>query len=149
MLKDEDNAGKIFYRYIVPAEKKQEIISKMHSSIFSGHFGEHKTLSKIEERYYWPFFRKDTETFIRECDSCQKIKNGPRRIAPMKYISPQRPLELLAIDAAGPLIETERGNKYIQIVCDHFTKKTRYYAVKDLKARTTAHVLVDFILWRT
>ena len=32
------------------------------------------------------------------------------------------PLERIALDVLGPLPETDRGNKYILVIADYFTK---------------------------
>jgi hypothetical protein len=50
------------------------------------------------------------------------------------------------MDIAGPLPVTKQRNKYILVICDHFTKWVKYYALKDMTASTVAKYLVDFIL---
>ena len=140
LYQDEDNYGSIIYRKIIPQAKVNVILSQLHSSKYGGHLGEHKTIERIQERFYWPFYRAAAEKFIKECECCQKIKRGPRRIAPMKIIAPTKPAELYVLDAAGPLILTPRGNLFMQIITDHFTKKTKFNAVPDLKAKTTAKI---------
>lgn len=56
------------------------------------------------------------------------------------------PLERIATDIMGPLPETERGNKYILVVADYFTKWTEAYPLKNMEAQTITEVLVEQFL---
>lgn len=56
------------------------------------------------------------------------------------------PLERIQIDILGPLPETNRGNKFIAVVVDMYTKWPEAYALPDQEAETVAHtVMNDFI----
>ena len=48
----------------------------------------------------------------------------------------------LACDIVGPLPETEKGNLYLLVVTDYFTKWSEAYAVPDHTAQTVADTLV-------
>ena len=50
------------------------------------------------------------------------------------------PLQRVAIDLLGPLDETERGNKYILVVCDNLSKWVEGYRLNDMTATTCAGV---------
>ena len=57
-----------------------------------------------------------------------------------------RPLECIAIDIMGPLPVTEKGNQYIMVVGDYFSKWTEAYPLPDHTAQTVADTLVcEFI----
>lgn len=53
------------------------------------------------------------------------------------------PLERVAVDILGPLPMTEKGNEYIMVVCDYFSKWTESYAIPNHRARTVAEVLIE------
>ena len=53
------------------------------------------------------------------------------------------PLERVALDVLGPLPTTERGNKYILVIADYFTKWTESYSIPDQEAVTVATKLVE------
>lgn len=56
------------------------------------------------------------------------------------------PLERIQIDILGPLPETNRGNKFVAVVVDMYTKWPEAYALPDQEAETVAHtVMNDFI----
>ena len=56
-------------------------------------------------------------------------------------------MERVHIDILGPFPESERGNKYVLVVVDQFTKWVEAYALPDQGAETTARALVfEFIV---
>ncbi len=52
-------------------------------------------------------------------------------------------MERVAVDIAGPLPLTPRGNRYICVVMDYFTKCPEAYALPNHEAETVASVLVN------
>ena len=50
------------------------------------------------------------------------------------------PFECVAINIVGPLPRTQRGNRYILIVVDHFIKHIGAYALQDQEAVTITRV---------
>ena len=52
------------------------------------------------------------------------------------------PLERVEIDMSGPWPETVRGNKYLLVVCDFFTKFVEAYPLPNQEATTVAECLV-------
>jgi transposase InsO family protein len=52
-------------------------------------------------------------------------------------------LERIAMDILGPLPETPRGNKYILVLGDYFTKWTEAYAIQNMEAATVARMFVN------
>ena len=59
-----------------------------------------------------------------------------------------RPLERIAMDIVGPLPVTERGNRYILVVGDYFTRWKEAYPMKDMEAQTVACILVNEFICR-
>ena len=141
----ENEAGEIMYAYLVPTPFRNTIIEQLHKPPLSGHLGMHKTTSKIKERFFWPKLQLDVEKFIRECDSCQRIKSSIKQHASLKPIHTDRPLELVATDITGPLPKTKENNLYILVVIDHFTKFLKLFPIKDMLASTVATQILNYI----
>ncbi|PFX13471.1 Retrovirus-related Pol polyprotein [Stylophora pistillata] len=76
--------------------------------------------------------------------------NGPvpRPRAPMKSIRTGYPLERIQIHILGPLPETNKGNKFVAVVVDMYTKWPEAYALPDQEAETIAHAVMDNFICR-
>ena len=51
-------------------------------------------------------------------------------------------MERIHLDILGPFLESERGNKYVLVIMDQYTKWVEAYPVPDQGAETTARTLV-------
>lgn len=132
---------------IVPRKRIPEVLQQLHDGASGGHFGVHKTLEKVRERFYWPNLKEDVKNWCRNCTVCASA-NGPlhRRKAPMQKYNVGAPFERIAIDIAGPFPVTDHGNKYILVAMDYFSKWVEAYALPNQEAITVADVLVkEFI----
>lgn len=58
------------------------------------------------------------------------------------------PGERMAMDIVGHFPVTERGNKYILVVCDYFTKWTEKIPISNQEAQTGARVLASEVICR-
>ena len=55
--------------------------------------------------------------------------------AALQTVPVGEPFEMLAMDFLGPLPTTEKGNKYILLVEDYFTKWTEAFPLQDQTQR--------------
>lgn len=146
---DTEGATTQCQQLIAPQQFGKAILMQLHNSPTGGHFGVLKTLSKVRERFFWPRCRQFVENWCRQCDKCASRK-GPntRQKGPMKQFNVGAPLERVAIDVLGPLPVSTRGNKYILILGDYFTKWIEAYPLEDQKAETVAEVIVTKFISR-
>ena len=61
----------------------------------------------------------------------------------MQSIKTGYPLERIQIDILGPIPETNKGNKYVAVVVDMYTKWPEAYALPDQEANTVAQTVMD------
>lgn len=87
--------------------------------------------------------------YCNSCDICvaKKTPSNPKR-APLKQYHVGEPMEKIAIDILGPLVTSEKGNRYILVIVDCFTKWTESYAIKNQESRTIADVIVNEFICR-
>ena len=89
------------------------------------------------------------EEYCRTCDRCVARKNPPGKSrAPLRSYLVVAPMERIQIDVMGPLPQTHRGNKYILVVCDCFTKWTEAYALPNQESETITKTFVDEFVCR-
>jgi hypothetical protein len=87
----------------------------------------------------WRFIRNDCREFLRRCPCCQKMNRIKIPIHTKPYIlSGDAPMQKLNVDLIGPLPIDTKGNKYILVIIDMFTRFTELIPVPDATAETTA-----------
>ncbi|KAE9244112.1 hypothetical protein PF004_g5817 [Phytophthora fragariae] len=137
---------------VVPVPYVETVLHFCHRDLLSSHLGLTKTIEKVRRHAYWPGWRKDVAEFVRECAKCGGGK-GPRpwtsgRMQRMPVADLTGPFSLLAVDAVGPLPETERGNKYILVFVDYFTRWAEAFAVAALDSITFVDAMVNGVVAR-
>ena len=134
---------------VVPPSLQREVLALLHSHITAGHMGTNQTTSQARPRFYWPGMSDDIDLFIRTCEVCQRCKPPvltPR--APMVTSQPSFPLQRVGMDIMGPLPVTPRGNRYILVVGDYFTKWYEAFPLPDIRAETVAGYFVNGFVCR-
>ena len=124
------------WQLVVPQSLRDQVLREMHDAKTAGHLGVTKMLGRVKHRFYWHKCSQDVKDWCCRCDSCAARKppqEKPR--SAMKTYNVGDPLERVALDVLGPLPESERGNKYILVVADYFTKWTEAYAIPNQEAR--------------
>lgn len=137
---------KVYHQVIVPLSERREILEQCHDARTSGHLGVSKTLERVRNRFYWTGLQSDVRSYVTGCPQCRKRKNRSAGKSFMQLDPTGSPLERIDTDIMGPLPETERGNKYILVVADYFTKWTEAYPLKNMEAQTITEVLVEQFL---
>jgi hypothetical protein len=92
--------------------------------------------------------KEDVYKYITKCDKCACRKSNTAPKAPMRNYINGEPMERISIDVLGPLSTTLKGNKYILVVVDNFTKWTEAYPLPNQEAKTIADVLVNNFICR-
>ncbi|GMF34418.1 unnamed protein product [Phytophthora fragariaefolia] len=75
---------------------------------------------------FWHGWKRDVTEYVRECSTCGSGKrhrpwrNGLMQRMPIH--EPSGPFSLLVVDAVDPLVATPRGNKFILVFADYFTR---------------------------
>lgn len=109
------------WKYVAPVIERREIIQKIHEE---AHLGFVKTLAKVRERHYWPRLAADVKRFCSQCEVCRESKIPNLNVQPMcgKPKLCSRPWELISMDFLGPYPRTKRGNVWLLVVSDFFSK---------------------------
>ena len=77
--------------------------------------------------------------FVRRCDNCCKNKAYSKKAkAPLGDYRVGFTLDRIAIDIMGHLTLTDKGNKFIVVVGDYFTRWVEAYAIPDCRGETVA-----------
>ena len=96
-----------------------------------------KTYARIAENYFWPGIYSETLKYLKECDTCQRIKpkiNTQVGLLGKRII--EEPWAVLAADIVGPLPRSKSRNQYMLVFVDMFTKWVEIIPVKNKLATT-------------
>uniref|UniRef100_A0A6M2DRM9 RNA-directed DNA polymerase n=1 Tax=Xenopsylla cheopis TaxID=163159 RepID=A0A6M2DRM9_XENCH len=110
------------------------------------YFGVKKTFDKLRQHYYWVGYHGDVIEWCRHCMECMACK-GPQNKTngAMKQYNVGSPFERMAIDIAGPFPCSKRGNRYILVIADYFSKWTEAFALSNQETKTVAETLVEHV----
>ncbi len=129
---------------VVPQSLTHDVMQNLHNGPAGCHLGIAKTLAKIRQRFFWYGMSNDVQEWCRMCLDCARRKSPTRAPrAPLVNIKTGNPMERVALDILGPLPSTVRGNKYIVVIADYFTRWTEAFALPNQEAATVAETLVS------
>jgi transposase InsO family protein len=131
------------WRVVCPPTFRNTIIWDTHNQAHTGVF---RTTKRVQLHWYWPNMNGQIRQLIKTCEVCQLGKNGGTHNPGSKQrLYAGRPWQKVAVDLVGPLPETPRGNKWILVIMDHFTRWQDAIALPDATASTVASTLDERI----
>jgi hypothetical protein len=103
---------------------RHDCIEAVHAPTFAGHFGVIRTLRKLKEVYYWPNMRKEVVTFIKSCNSCQRVKSlKQKKYGPLNPLRiPGRRWESISMDVITDLPPSANNKDSILVIVDRLSK---------------------------
>uniref|UniRef100_H3AFS8 Gypsy retrotransposon integrase-like protein 1 n=1 Tax=Latimeria chalumnae TaxID=7897 RepID=H3AFS8_LATCH len=128
----------IQYQVVIPDALIPEVLNLFRGHLLHGHVGADKTVHRARQLSYWPFMTQDITVFCKQCLACQSRNLPvPHHKAPLQQIVATYPFEKVAADLTElPL--TSKGNRYLLVIMDYFTKYVNLYAVPDQRSVTVA-----------
>lgn len=132
-------------KWLVPRGVRWQILKMNHDDV--GHCGFDKTLQRIRKNYWFSKMRKFVKKYVSSCLEClhHKTPGGKREGELHPIDKPSVPFHTIHVDHLGPFIKSKKGNCYLLVLIDGFTKFVSIRPVKDTKSATTIRVLKDHI----
>ena len=137
------------FRKCVPDHEVSSIINFCHSEACGGHFSSKKTAAKILQcGFYWPTLFKDTYTFCKTCENCQKLGSiSKRNMMPLNPIIVIEIFDCWGIDFMGPF-PPSFGFVYILVAVDYVSKWVEAIPSRNNDHKTVIKFLKEHILSR-
>ncbi len=133
---------------MVPSpHERPGLIQKVHLEL--GHFGVKRTYSLFAPHYHWRGMYVQVRDVIARCEQCDRVRTS--------FSSQQLTLSPLPIqgmfyrwscDLAGELPQTSKGNVYIMIMIEHFSKWVELVTLLDKSSHSTSQVFLQQVLSR-
>lgn len=126
------------WKELVPDCQRSKIMSIYHDQPTSAHLGFFKTLARVQQFYYWPKMRRDILKYVRSCVVCnaQKMPNKSQMGLMGSEKKVKYPWQIISVDIMGPLPRSSKGNSYLLVVADWFTKYTLLLPMRKAIAST-------------
>ena len=134
---------------VIPSELVAGVLTSLHAGPCGGHFGHDKLFKQAQSRFFWLGMYADVEKFCQQCDRCVgRNAPNPAPRAAMGELYASEPWEVVSIDFMTDLPTTERGNKHLLVVCDHFTRWVEVFPLPNMLAVTVAETLASHVFSR-
>ena len=129
---------------LIPRELQKEICKIVHDGRTTAHLGRRRALRLLIRSVHW--FRMDCDVawWIKTCATCQRRRKPHQNAqAPSKPYTSGSFNERVAMDIVGPMKQSQRGNKYVLAITDHFSKFSRAVPLPNQTAETVATAFIE------
>ena len=126
----------------------EDIIITNHDHPIARHPSIKQTHDLIMSKYYWPILRKDIKTYVKGCNTCQKVKakNSTTTTPLHPNEIPSSPWKIIPVNLIGPFSQSE-GKNTILVIIDQFSKMIHLFPIMDtIMSKGVATIFHDFIL---
>jgi len=107
-------------RLVCPSALRRELIWETDRQ---AHIGAGPVTRCLQLQWFWPGMTRDVRFRVRKCEVCQASKHGcSTETAGRRRLHAGRPWQVVAVNLVGPMPTTARGNNWILVLTDHFTR---------------------------
>ncbi len=136
-----------YSRIAMPATLVPAALEIFHDDKFAAHPGIPRTLDSLAIWFHWPSMRQDVIEHVRRCVICQRRKTAVAHRPPLQPIERIRPFEMWGLDVMELLL-TPRGNRYLIVFQDYYSRWVEVFAAPDQQANRLAAFFVNEIVCR-
>ncbi|XP_075919984.1 uncharacterized protein LOC142922927 [Petromyzon marinus] len=130
------------HKIVVPSALRCKAVWAAHERLL--HLGVHKTIGLLRLQFFWPGMLRDVTDILLGCTHCAQRKPPAKPACPpLQPISVSRINELVALDILGPFPTTPRGNKYLLVGVEYFTRWPMAWALPNQSAAAVVDAFVQ------
>jgi len=137
------------WKLCLSKEEQPKILTQNHDDATAGHLGIAKTFDRIAKHYYWPGMFRDIAKYVRSCNTCQKFKlPSLKPQGEMQFRRTKGPWTTVSTDLVGPFPRSTKGNKYLVMFQDSFTKWVECAPIRSATAKAVEQVFRERVVLR-
>lgn len=130
-------------KWVVPKSARFQLCKLNHDDI--GHFSLEKTFHKISKDFWFPKMKRFIKKYVQSCLECAYSKEpaGPKEglLNPIHKVN--KPFDTVHVDHLGPFVKSAKGNAYLLVLVDGYTKFCLLKPLRNLKSSLTIRALDD------
>ena len=127
---------------VVPRSERRDMIRRFHDSLFAGHLGVSRTVFRLQSCVYWPGLHQNVRTYLASCTICLARKSLCARRAPMGHVAVGHRWDRVAMDLLDLSLTSAKGNRYVLVMVDCFSRWTEACPLTDKTALSAAYAFL-------
>ena len=98
MFRGEGDDGRVQLRRCVAGARQQmALLREMHAAPAAGHQGVERTMQALAAHFWWPRQAKAVVRFVKNCETCQRVKPGRTEEMPLQpIVTPAQPGQVVS-----------------------------------------------------
>jgi len=128
---------------ILRHSERQAALAEVHNL---AHPGVRATFDLCRSRFWWKGMGHDCRVFVEHCRQCHPTQHVLVRHQPLHPLPIVQVFHRINVDLSGPHALTPRGNRYIAVAIDAFSKYPVVGALPNKESATTARWLWESVL---
>ena len=77
---EDTHSSEITQQYILPADYRNQILTRLHNDLSAGHLGFNHTVARVRHRFYWAGYTKFIEDGVSVAQNVKRGTNLPGKI---------------------------------------------------------------------
>jgi hypothetical protein len=128
-------------------EERTALITEFHQR--TGHYGVRRTGALISNTYWWWGLWNDVSATLSKCGLCSRVRSSFNGAQPELQPLPISGLMYRwGVDLCGPFHPTARGNQYVMVAVEHYSKHLELIPIPNKEPATTAAAFASAVLGR-
>jgi hypothetical protein len=124
-------------RKVPKPEERVELVQRIHEQC--GHYGVKRTSFMVAASHWWRTMHADVADLVRRCAVCDRVRAAFDSQQPELQPLPIEPMFYRwGFDLAGEFPVTAKGNKWVMIAVEHFSKHVELLPLADKTPEETA-----------
>ncbi|KMQ82513.1 gag-pol polyprotein, partial [Lasius niger] len=141
--------GKADWQIAIPRHLIDRVCFEFHDVPSAGHLGIKKTFQRSAAKAYWPGMKKYIQDYVKSCRKCQMHKHDQTpKAGLLMSVEPTCPGEMWGVDLIGPLPTSSRGNMYVLVAVDYYSKWVEIFPLRVANIKIISRHLVRDVFSR-